>query len=1049
MKTTAHSDRDFDIAPFALPRTPVNEVRFETGRDIRTVVVTFKTAAPQRIGLSYLHKVWPGQRHEQRRDMDNPCSFGWVQMDDWFNSQWRQATLTVRHPDTRTAVLTFKGLTSEFPDTTGYDVRFRRTLGVRIDVREAESIARIAVYTVSPPAQSTLMVELDAGKRTPGKMLRFEGHNVEVSGITLQAGVTLKDNGLKLGAGRRAFAIALRHIEPAHRYSGDDGRLTFVLDREAFTISLSALQSEGPVFFAEQGVFIHAQHDPCDFAAYQQQTAGAETLAERVRKLPEQSFHGAYHGQPRPHAVHYNVGVKHNRQRFMIEANGDVVLTRKNMKSIQGKDTARFKNKGDARFMFGLETWYAISRQPDPAPVLACTLGVRSGALTMEQRSLAVPLLRSILEDASGGDATIIALLRFRFRNTGTTPVTATLPINYSQASARSQNPYHGARQNEALVPHCEHDELVLARGRLCSRLADGEVLRAVVDTKMTARRCGQGITLARRLNPGETVDLVIKIPFIALDAQAELAALKALDFDACDAEVSEFWRREAARGAKLHVPEPHLSELHAAHVAHVQVTDVEMPDSSGLINTSVGTSTYGNFSNESCMIVQELDQRGLHEDARRRLDLWVKYQGTAPQPGNFTDYDGMYFGAGGFESGHYNQHHGWVLWCLCEHYLLARDTVWFKSVADSVIAGADWVFRQRRNTMGDLPHSRGWERGFLPAGSLEDVTDFYYWLSTNALTWRGTDHAARALAAIGHPEAARVRREADRHRRDLVRGFNTMRRYSPLVRLRDGRWVPHFPSRLYCRGRDVGWIRETLEGAVYLLTSGLYKSTGKEAPWILDDYQDNRYTKPPYGYAIPDFEANWFDRAGFSIQPNLLAGLMPHMERDEPELYIWMFFNAWCACYREEIGAMVEHPMPVLGYSNAAEFKTSDQANAVMWLRYMLAWWNHEMLHFGRAMPREWLADGNGAQLDGLATYFGRVSVQYIPDPTKDQIVMKARVAHPQEASQILARFRHPEKKPIRSVRVNGKPWKRFDPKKEDVDITGMGKSIVVEVMY
>jgi hypothetical protein len=29
------------------------------------------------------------------------------------------------------------------------------------------------------------------------------------------------------------------------------------------------------------------------------------------------------------------------------------------------------------------------------------------------------------------------------------------------------------------------------------------------------------------------------------------------------------------------------------------------------------------------------------------------------------------------------------------------------------------------------------------------------------------------------------------------------------------------------------------------------------------------------------------------------LAGLMPRLARDEPEIYIWMFFNAWAACYR------------------------------------------------------------------------------------------------------------------------------------------------------
>ena len=145
---------------------------------------------------------------------------------------------------------------------------------------------------------------------------------------------------------------------------------------------------------------------------------------------------------------------------------------------------------------------------------------------------------------------------------------------------------------------------------------------------------------------------------------------------------------------------------------------------------------------------------------------------------------------------------------------------------------------------------------------------------------------------------------------------------------------MPHYPGQLYRRGRDIGWIRETLEGSIYLLISGLYVPGSREAQWILDDYQDNRYMNPPYGYAIVDEDSTWFSRGGISIQPNLLAGLLPYLDRDEPEVYLWMFFNAWLACYREEVNAMVEHPYPELGYSNTAHPKTSDEANAVIWLR-------------------------------------------------------------------------------------------------------------------
>jgi hypothetical protein len=417
---------------------------------------------------------------------------------------------------------------------------------------------------------------------------------------------------------------------------------------------------------------------------------------------------------------------------------------------------------------------------------------------------------------------------------------------------------------------------------------------------------------------------------------------------------------------------------------------------------------------------------------------------------GAFTDHDGVYYGSGGFEGGSsYVQHHGWVLWTIAEHYFLTGDAGWFRAAADSVLAAVDWIARQRRQTMAELPHSRGVERGLLPAGGLEDATDYGYWIATDALTWRGVRHAAEALRAVGHPQAERVRREADDYRRDLLRAVKTASAEAPLVRLRDARWVPHFPSRLYRRGRDIGWIREVLGGSIYLLLSGLYDPASDEASWILDDYEDNRYVRPPYGYPIVDVEQGLFDRGGFSIQPNLVAGLIPHLERDEPELYLRMFFNAWAACYREEINAMVEHPLPELGFANSAHPKTSDEANAVLWLRSMFVCAVGDVLHLGRAIPRAWLKPREEIWAEGVATPFGRVGVRYRAEADARRIMAEADLRLRRTPGRVLVRFRHPSGQRIRSVRVNGRPHRAFDPIKGDVDVTGMSGKLTVEARY
>ncbi len=1040
----------FDIAPFALPNCEPGEYRFEEPRDIQKVRVRFRGQAPSTLNVYYLRKTWPDVRIEHLRDRDNPCAFGWTPIDDQFNSQWQKAAIEVHRESVNAVIVTFKGLTAEFPDLKDYDVTFRRTLGIKVEVPEPGRILTANIFTTSVPVLNRLRVELDAGRQTPGKLIRLSTYNATIRAVLSPKGVrSIRHTIELLTEAERSFDLYIAHMRPAHRYCGDEGHITFSLDDDVFTISLQSLKEQGPIWYAEKGVYIAFADDPTRFADYLKRIEGAKTLNQCVKEHREQTYGGAYYGQPRPHVVSYNLGCKHNRQRFWLEANGDLVLHRWNLVTIRSKDTERFLCDGNGRFFFGLERKTILARYTDTPPVLAYNIQARDGDIAIEQKSFAVPLERSIFDESLASDDTVVAMVRFRLQNLGDAPAVAELPLSYSHRSDRSQNTYHENRQDDYLIPHSERDTLFVEGNHILSIWNEKKVLRARWEGSMDPDVQDQQIVFRQTLQPGETCELLLKIPYIAIDQPKELQALQNLSFEQCYREVVAFWRTQAKQGAQLTCPEPHLTALHAAHLNHVLITDVTMPDGSGLINTSVGTSTYGNFTNESCMVTHELDQRGLHEEARRRIELWIKYQGTAPQPGNFTDYEGMYFGAGGFEQGAYNQHHGWVLWCIGMHYFLTGDAEWLNRVAPSLIAGSDWVFRQRRNTMRPLPHSRGWEYGFLPAGSLEDVTDFHYWLSTNALTWRGVDTAAKALEAIGHPEAARIRREADAYRADLIRGFETMRQHTPLVRLRDGRWVPHYPSRLYQRRRDVGWIREVLEGAVYLLISDLYDTDSVQAGWILDDFQDNRYPTPPYGYLIPDFEANWFDRAGFSIQPNLLAGLMPHLERDEPEIFIWMFFNAWCACYREEINAMVEHPMPVLGYSNAAHFKTSDESNAVSWLRAMFVYASEKVLHVGRAIPREWFRTSKPIETTGVCTRYGTVGVSYQISDHGKRMTADVDLQLRTQPPKLLVRFRHPDNLHIKAVRVNGSPHDRFDPQRGDVDITGYSGKVNVEVGF
>ncbi|MFH1569422.1 MAG: hypothetical protein ABIL09_15610, partial [Gemmatimonadota bacterium] len=222
--------RGFDIAPFALPNTPPGEIRFEEPRDVERVEVLFTGAAPARIGLQYWRRSWPGERHELRSDLDNPCRFGWIPMDDWFNGEWQDAAVQVARPGRGKAVLTFAGLARELTGVGEYDVTFRRTLGLRLALPAGREPRAMRVFTRSPAATARLRVELDAGRRTPGRAIRLSGYNLEVQQVTAGAGVRVDGNTVRPGAAkRRRVAAPGRHMVPPHRCAGDGGQRNFDL----------------------------------------------------------------------------------------------------------------------------------------------------------------------------------------------------------------------------------------------------------------------------------------------------------------------------------------------------------------------------------------------------------------------------------------------------------------------------------------------------------------------------------------------------------------------------------------------------------------------------------------------------------------------------------------------------------------------------------------------------------------------------------------------------------------------------------------------------
>jgi hypothetical protein len=231
----------------------------------------------------------------------------------------------------------------------------------------------------------------------------------------------------------------------------------------------------------------------------------------------EQSLAGAMNGQMRPHPIAYCCGAKHARQKFWIEPCGDVELTQWLIQQPPAADTPRWKNDGNARMFFGFDRWAVEGRYNDPWPVMSNNLQFRRDAVRAVQKSFAVPLAHSILAGEPAPDATMVALIRFRFENLSDRPATAELPLAYSHAAGRianrreARNLNSADKQTDTLLPRCERETLTIEGDRVLGdfkgeRVSNdgfefkGDILRAQTpEERETLRR-------ARATNDTETI---------------------------------------------------------------------------------------------------------------------------------------------------------------------------------------------------------------------------------------------------------------------------------------------------------------------------------------------------------------------------------------------------------------------------------------------------------------------------------------------------------------------------------------------------------------
>lgn len=483
----------------------------------------------------------------------------------------------------------------------------------------------------------------------------------------------------------------------------------------------------------------------------------------------------------------------------------------------------------------------------------------------------------------------------------------------------------------------------------------------------------------------------------------------------------------------------------------------------------------YGILGAETYMVLRVLDLMGEHKQAEDGFYQWTSLpmdtDSTGHHPwamkdhpnGLFTDGHGCLTAAvgpdgwGGQMDGVHAFGPGSIGYALTEHYWTSGDKEWLKASAPRITANAEWMLRQRQAIWESVPGGeRLWGKGLQPA--LQVTPDsgglwmpFY---ECEAYYWASVSRWAKTLSVVDPAGGAKLASEAEEYRKDLRAAVERSIVLSPVVQIRDGTFHSVIPFACYVRGLGTGawgWERdgsgahvgplywETVQSAAALISpAGLLPVKDVRVQGYLDVLEDRLLLENPNAD-----QKDWFDR-GWQYQGGLERTANMHLADDDVPVFLRSFLN----CYAVDI-------LPNDGYVfnehavHGPPDKIFEEAAFLERFRNLLVMEDGGKLWLARATPRDWLQQGEKISVKHAPTHFGTIDYEIVSDVDAGAITATVTLPDRDRTAEVWLRLRSPNAAPIKSVTVDGKPWKDFDAKLEVVKLHGLTGTVKVEARY
>ncbi|MCX8091893.1 MAG: hypothetical protein N3I86_13335 [Verrucomicrobiae bacterium] len=796
-----------------------------------------------------------------------------------------------------------------------------------------------------------------------------------------------------------SLTVRFSHPSPLH---SDPTILRFDLPDGDVGVAVADVLSNDCVYVPDLRLFVSRDPAPVTLAEYKQRIAGRKTILEEVRAMPDQTLEQA---MARTHREVQRAGpvllsLAAANTKFVLEREGALrcVVT-------PNPVVSKHRTRLELQPVFGGGNPTNLTRTLEggwlPIPVIE----VHQGGVTYRQRTFVAP------SDSAGQtptrlDRRSVCVVEFTITNQQAAPVEPALTLHLRVPEGQPVQLLSKPRGWQIV-----HQDAQL--GFIAARKMEPLVAQTQEGT----------LRFTGTLPPGGASRCVVLLP-----AEPD-THLGALGVRYLRGAVETYWRAVLARGALIETPDPLLNNLIRSSLVRCWIAARNEAQGTR-IAPWIAAMAYGPLESEAHSIIRGMDLLGHEEFARRALDFFIHRYNT----NGFLTTGYTTFGT------------AWHLWTLGEHYAWTRDRDWLKQVAPEVARVGHWIIRQTEKTrLLDARRQPVPEYGLMPPGVLADWDAYAYHFTMNGYYVAALREIGHALEDIGHPDSELFLKHASELRRNVLRAYLWTQARSPARPLRDGTWIPHYPSQVHSPGpladffpgEDVGrsWCYDVELGAHQLVPTRVLSARGREVDRMLNHMEDVQFLADGwFDYPAAANQADWFNLGGFSkVQPYYTRVGEIYAMRDDVKPFVRTYFNSLASLLNPEVLTFWEH-----FHHHGAWDKTHETGYFLQQTRFMLVMEHDKALWLAPLIPSHWLRDGALINAQRLATRFGPVSFRIHAQTAQGRILARIEPPTRTRPDLVVLRLRHPDGQPIKRVLVNGRDHTDFDRRNGEIRLRG-----------